>query len=76
MTTVTLSDATLELVRRETMQAAARDLRSLADELDQLAIVSPWPFPLTADVHNTLQLARESLSALDELLGWPDEGSP
>ncbi|MDP9377515.1 MAG: hypothetical protein M3P40_08115 [Actinomycetota bacterium] len=49
----------------------ACDLRRLADELDQLAIVAPWPYPLTADVHNTLELAREALNALDEL-GWPD----
>ncbi len=71
MTTVTLNDATLELVRRETMKAAARDLRFLADDLDQLAIVAPWPVPLIADVHNTLELVRESLTALDQL-GWPD----
>jgi hypothetical protein len=69
--TVTLNDEQLELVRRETMKATARDLVHLAKQLDELATIAPWPdFPLNADIHNALEIARESLGTLDAL-GWP-----
>jgi hypothetical protein len=68
MTTVTLDDAQLDLLRRETMKSAAADLRALAVQLDTLATVAPWPnFPLSDDVLTMRAIAEESLGTLDAL---------
>ncbi len=70
-TTVTLDDAQLEFVRREAMKQTAHDLRNLADQLDELAIVAPWPERvLTSDAQCSRGLVLESLGTLDAL-GYP-----
>ncbi len=70
-TMIALDDLQLELVRRETMKQAASDLRHLAEHLDQLALLAPWPCGvLHADVHTSRSIAEESLGTLDAL-GWP-----
>ncbi len=70
-TTVTLNDQQLELLRRETMQQVATDLRHLADDLERLSILAPWPAgAIHEDIHNARSIAEESLGTLDAL-GWP-----
>jgi len=70
-TTITLDDVQLELVRRETMKQAASDLRHLAEHLDQLALLAPWPAGVIHDdVRTSRSIAEESLGTLDAL-GWP-----
>lgn len=78
MTTVTLDDKQLEFLRRETMQQVALDMRHLAEQLEELAIVSPWPVgALHDDALTTRSLVLESLGTLDTL-GWPkdEEAAP
>ncbi len=75
-TTITLDDAQLELVRRETMKQAALDLRHLADDLERLAILAPWPAgAIHEDIANARSIAEESLGTLDAL-GWPKDQAP
>jgi hypothetical protein len=74
-TTITLDDAQLELVRREMMEQAALDLRHLADHLERLSILSPWPAgAIHEDIANSRSIAEESLGTLDAL-GWPEGGT-
>ena len=62
MTTVDLTDEQLDLVRRETMNAAVRDLRHFADSLEKLATISPWPeLVLTDDTLTARTLVGESM---------------
>ena len=68
-----LDDVQLELVRRETMKQAASDLRHLAEHLDQLALLAPWPAgAIHDDVRTSRSIAEESLGTLDAL-GWPKD---
>lgn len=72
MTTVTLTDEQLELLRRKAMQQAATDMRHLADALEHLAIVAPWePHADFQDLHPARSIVDESLGTLDAL-GWPE----
>lgn len=73
--TITLADSELELVRREMLKSAARDLEAAAAQLQDLAIVSPWPAGCRSDdAQGAVSLARESLDLLDHL-GWPEGAS-
>ncbi len=66
-----LDDTQLEIVRRETMKQAASDLRHLAEHLDQLALLAPWPAgAIHDDAQTSRSIAEESLGTLDAL-GWP-----
>lgn len=70
-TTVTLTDAQLENVRRELMKSAASSLRTAADNLSRLADVAPWPEEnLTTDVIGSVRIAECDLASIDAL-GWP-----
>ncbi len=72
MTTVSLTDEQLELLRRETMTELAKDLRIFADDLDKLAILSPWETHFASDdLRNARSIVEETLGTLDAL-GWPD----
>jgi hypothetical protein len=73
MSTIELNDAALELVRREMMKSAVRDLEAAIEALSQLAIVAPWEGTnvLASDTRTAVSIAREGLDILDRL-GWPE----
>lgn len=76
MTTVTVTDEQLELLRRETMKTAATDMETLAEALRRLADVAPWPSQAESiDIPNMRDQVQESMSTLDAL-GWPDLDPP
>jgi hypothetical protein len=70
--TIALDASAHELARRGVMETAVKDLRNLAEMLDELSGAT-WPMPgtLVADARGTVGLVRESLAAVDAL-GWPD----
>ena len=71
--TLTFSAGELELLRREMMEQAAKDLRCAADEIERLATVAPWPAGThSSDCQNGAKMARESLDLVDKL-GWPED---
>jgi ABC-type transporter Mla subunit MlaD len=69
-----LDASSLELIRRETLEKAADDLRRAANQLEHLSeFVRP---PLSRDVEDirtSVALARGSLEVIDKV-GWPGEG--
>ena len=63
--------SSMELIRRQTLEKAATDLRRAADALDDLS-ESEWPM-LARDVEHTrsnVALVRASLAMVDQV-GWP-----
>lgn len=60
-----------DLIRRQTLEKAAIDLRRAADALDELSAIQ-WPVP-DRDVENAranVALVRASLAVVDQV-GWP-----
>ncbi len=63
--------SSMELIRRQTLEKAASDLRRAADSLDGLSDVK-WP-ALARDIEDTqssVALVRASLAVVDQV-GWP-----
>lgn len=63
--------SSLELIRRQTLEKAATDLRRAADAMDELSDVK-WPV-LARDIEDTrssVALVRAWLAVVDEV-GWP-----
>jgi hypothetical protein len=63
--------SSLELIRRQTLDKAATDLRRAADAMDDLSEVG-WP-ALASDVEETrasVALVRAWLAVVDQV-GWP-----
>ncbi len=63
--------SSVELIRRQTLEKAAADLRRAADGMDDLCEVT-WP-TLARDVEQTrsnVALVRASLAVVDQV-GWP-----
>ena len=61
----------LELIRRQTLEKAATDLRHAADAMDGLSDVN-WPV-LARDIEDTrssVSLVRTWLAVVDQV-GWP-----
>lgn len=75
ITTITVDDEQLEQLRRDAMTHAAGLLRHLADHLDYVASIGPWPCnDLRLEEEDLLgrrRMALESLGTLDAL-GWPE----
>ncbi len=66
-----LDSSAMELIRRQTLERAATDLRRAAKALDDLSEVR-WP-ALARDVEDTrsnVALVRASLAVVDQV-GWP-----
>jgi hypothetical protein len=68
---MSLDTSSMELIRRQTLEKAATDLRRAADAMDDLSDVK-WPV-LARDVEDTranVALVRASLAVVDQV-GWP-----
>ncbi len=68
---MTLDSSSMELIRRQTLEKAATDLRRAADAMDDLSEVK-WPV-LARDVEDTqanVALVRTWLAVVDQV-GWP-----
>jgi hypothetical protein len=72
---MTVDGSSMELIRRQTLERAANDLRRAAGQLEDLSQAA-WP-PLNRDVEDartSVALVRASLVVIDQV-GWPREAT-
>jgi hypothetical protein len=72
---MTVDSSSMELIRRQTLERAANDLRRAASHLEDLSQAG-WP-PLNRDVEDaraSVALVRASLVVIDQV-GWPGEAT-
>jgi hypothetical protein len=71
---MTLDSSSLELIRRETLEKAADDLRRAANRLEDLSeVVRPALSRDVEDIRKSVALARGSLVVIDKV-GLPGGG--
>jgi hypothetical protein len=71
---MTLDSSSLELIRRQTLEKAADDLRRAANQLEDLSeVVRPALSRDVEDIRKSVALARGSLVVIDKV-GLPDGG--